>query len=224
MDMIPRIKGLFDSVFRERELWNKPCIVIGSAPNPTPPKSIPEDAVLICINMSGWSAKRMGLRSPDITILAGNKLTLEERAAERTLLAGLKTKEVLYVHKKIYVPLEKAKKILKDLEYSYEKFTLIEKKKHAIIEDVLGTKLDKTYDAKVSNGVFAVCYALYMGASEVILSGISLASTGHNYDVPHRDNLHIHGDGDAFKLLIEKGYLLKTTEAALAKETGMELV
>jgi len=200
-------------------------VVLGSSPVPHPAPL--DGADLICVNSSGFVARDLGLPEPELTVLAGFKLIYPNRQEDRDALRGLKTKCLLLITYLLPISLEEAEELLEKLGYRYDELKTIDFADRAhVIRSVTGTGLGEA-DApenRISNGVFAACYALYHGASEVILSGISLTLDGHFYMTRTRPRRHITTDTEALIAMRTRGWPVKTSEADVSQATGIPLV
>ena len=200
------------------------CLVLGSAPNPRLPARDTAGMTLVCINGSAWSARRLGLKTPDLTVMCHFRLFAEDMGPHRTAMHGLATRKLLIVPHANAQTFEAIRQVLAVLEFCYDRIVNFDKKRE-IIKAVTG--LDHgTGDpdtTKLSNGLFAACLAIHQGASEVILSGISLDSDGHNYLKLVRRRKHVVPDRTAIEVMLSRNLPVKTAEVGLAA-IGLELV
>ena len=183
---------------------------------------------LICVNSSGWCAKRLGLKTPDLTVLTYYKLFAQDTKEDLEAMRGLKTHKLLIVPYASADKFAKIKDILAKLDYRYEEIINYKDKVH-VIKEITGYNLGEgdPHTTKVSNGLFAVCLAFYNGAPEVIMAGISLTARGHNYYAERdsrRVRQHIMPDKKAIMAMRGRKLPVKTSEPGLAAETGIELV
>lgn len=207
--------------------WNLPCLVLGSAPNPQLPRRSLDGIHLLCVNSSGWSAKQRGLPIPRLTVLGGFKLTKPDREIDRQALRGLRTQQLLLLTHLLKLTLAEAKEKLAQLDYQYVNMKTMNYARRArMIEAVTGEKLGRgdNETSKISNGLFTACLALYEGAPEVILSGISLTSDELSYAQIKGRRRHILPDKEALIAMRDRQLPIKTSEPELAKITGIELV
>ena len=94
-----------------------------------------------------------------------------------------------------------------------------------IVKQITGADLaTQSRDRKISTGLFAVCFALYRGASEVILSGISFSAVGYEYSQLPKERRHVLPDQTAIAKLLDAKFPIKTSEKALSAETDLPLV
>jgi hypothetical protein len=203
--------------------FRHPCVVLGSAPDPSVP---PGPYHLICVNSSGYAARALGLPEPDVTVLAGFKLIHPNREEDRQALRGLRTRTLLLVTYLLPVPLAEAERMLAELDFRYERLETVDFDGRArVIEGVTGSPLgsEAAPESRVSNGIFAACYALQAGAPCVVLCGISLTSGGHFYSDRGRPRRHIASDTAALVALQARGWPVQTTDAGMARATGMPL-
>ena len=105
-------------------------LVLGSAPDPTLPSSC-AGSTLVCVNGSGWSARRLGIPRPDLTIMPGSILNEESSAETREALCGLRRATLVYVT--IGATIKEARSILSGLDYGYERLQLMSPRRKARI-------------------------------------------------------------------------------------------
>ena len=207
---------------------NLPGLILGSAPDPHLPKIKLDKVNLICVNSSGWSARRLGLQIPDLTVLLRHKLLAQDTREDLKAMKSLKTHKLLVVPHASLIKFSKIKDVLTQLDYQYNEIINCKDKVH-VIKAITGENLGEgdPHVTKVSNGLFAVCLALFYGAPEVIMTGFSLTASGHNYYAErdkHRPRQHILPDKKAILAMRDRGLKIKTSEPDLARETGIELV
>lgn len=206
---------------------NQPFIVLGSAPNPTLVDGQLKGAKLVCVNASGYCAAKLGLPTPDLTVMSGymvQKTTDTVKATTRESIRNLKTTELVWIERG--VSFADAKGRLAGLDYKYEKLKLINHQQRSrIISAVTGKNLgEESGDKKISTGLFAVSLAFYRGASQVVLTGISLNTGGYEYFSTDQPRKHIAADKQVISAMKRLGLPIKTSEPSLAIETGIELV
>lgn len=196
---------------------DRTCLLLGSAPDPHIPKL--ENFDLLCINCSGVVAKEFGLQDPKVTLMGAFKLVVPKNEVDRRILKGLRTENLVLIRHRLPVSTELATQLLVMLDYSYGKLLRLGFWDRAhIIEKITGEKL------LVSNGVFAACYAFYVGAPELILAGFSLTQDGHYYCDQNRRRYHADPDLAALKAMKERGWNIKTTEPELSELTSIPLL
>lgn len=205
---------------------SRSCLVLGSAPDPCVVFS--DDMDLICVNSSGYVARALGLPRPALTVLGGFKLQVPNLEEDRQAMRGLRTKTLLLITN--YAgdwTLDRARTSLDAFDYQYDELVAINAdERAAIVQAVTGERLageDSEY-RKVTNGLFAACYAFHTHAPKVTLSGISFARAGHYYSDQNRPRQQIGADRDAVHALLARGYPLYTSEPELAGVTEIPLV
>lgn len=201
----------------------RPCVVLGSAPQPHVPSGAFD---VMCVNSSGYAARDLGLPEPAITVLAGFKLIYPNREEDRQALRGLRTKTLLLVDYLLPLSPAETAQLLADLDFRYERLETVDFHGRArVIESATGLPLasDAAPELRVSNGIFATCHALQLGAPAVIVSGFSLTLNGHFYSQRGRPRRHIGPDTTALQALRERGWPLYTTETDIADATGIPL-
>lgn len=219
VDSIETGFNLFLGLFlkKGRVKLTRPCMVLGSSPDPHPVHM--ENFDLICVNCSGYIAKDWGLPDPKVTLLGAFKLVVPKNEVDRRVLKGLRTETLVFIRHRLPVSKALATVLLDMLEYRYTEFLRLGFWDRAyMITKVVGKRLP------VSNGVFAVCYALYNGAPEVVLVGFSLTKDGHYYPDQNRPRGHIPADLEALIAICERGWNIKTSEPELSELTGIPLV
>lgn len=209
---------------------NLPCVVLGSAPNPHPPRTLKGKYNLVCVNCSGHIAKEYNLGDPVLTISWVGLLLFEKNKIHRVLLKDLITDKLIILvnHKKFKISKKEVKERLSSVGYQYNHIKIIDiEQREDIVASIIGKENEASKEAcKVSTGLFAVCYALYHGISDVIISGISISKPGHAYSNENYPKWvgHIFADREALVKMRKKRLPVKTTESELAEETGLELV
>ncbi|WP_110667979.1 hypothetical protein [Salinicola halophilus] len=206
------------------DLVDRNCLILGSAPEPVMP-SPRRYSRCVCINGSPWVAARHGL-VPDLTVIAGYTTRVEREVSSQSLerLRGLRTSRLLFVT--AGNEFEAGSAVLRERGFesgsSYAADPLM---RAAILEDTLrgsDSGLGKR-DDRVSNGLFAVVLALWLGARKVTLAGFSLAG-GHSYIGEETPRFHVDGDVACLKLLAHRyGSRVTTTNPTLAAEIGLQL-
>ncbi|MEM8504667.1 MAG: hypothetical protein AAF716_16110 [Cyanobacteria bacterium P01_D01_bin.1] len=188
------------------------------------------------MNASGVVASQSRLPVPDVTIMSGYMAAPPKNDVEkttRTAIRGLKTKELVWIDRGC--TFADAEVRLRDLNYGYETATVFTHEQRAqIVLQITGADLaTQSRDRKISTGLFAVCFALYQGASEVILSGISLSTGGYEYsrrpslgpkDLRSKERKHVLPDQTAIAKLLDAKLPVKTSEKALSDLTGLPFV
>jgi len=174
---------------------------------------------LICVNSSGFVAKELGLPDPKVTLLGAFKLVVPKNEEDRRALHGLRTEYLILIRHRLPVSRLLAESLLGMLHYHYKQFLTVGFwDRSYMIQKVTGK------DLRVSNGIFAACYALYNGAPEIILSGFSLTMHGHYYSDQNRRRKCGNADLAALSAMRERGWAVKTSEPELAELTGLPLV
>ena len=75
---------------------------------------------------------------------------------------------------------------------------------------------------KPSTGIAALCYGLFLGVPEIVLSGFSFARAGHSYDTLARPRMQIAEDRYALEMLRDDPRVA-TSEPELAADLGLRL-
>ena len=199
--MISSLKNLSSKV------KNKNVLILGSAPTSNIPKEYSNQWILICINASGYIAKKKKLANPDITLMTIRAVInrdLSNLEAQYNL-KGLKTDVVIlrYVKNnliKIIYRLFLVKKFFKANDFTYNSFYKFPPKVwKPIINEIMGE--DSHMANNISTGVFAILLAYSLGASRVYSSGINPKQDGHAYSKYNLKRSHKLQDVKVLKFL-----------------------
>lgn len=203
------------------------CLVLGSAPDPTLPSRRTPGQVLLCVNCAGYSASRIDLPPPDVTFLRTKKLIAPEKDADRRALRGLLTRHlVLVLGTDRGTPIPVYEEILRGMDYRWESLLALASSERAtIVRGVAMAALGRgpRDETKASSGIAAVCLALFLGSTDIVLSGFSLDSDGLSYGDGAHPRHHVKPDRDALDALRRAGFQLRTSEPRLAQTTGVPL-
>lgn len=207
------------------ERFDGPVLVVGSAPVSNKPVDFDESFKVITINGSQTVTKGWGIEAPDVTLVQFNQIegTNTNAVEVRRVLNGERTK-MLYVllWRKERERLEEG---LRSFNYSYDKLEIVDRyKRMALLDRVGGVKCSELgADDKCSNGINAVLFAIYNGATEVIITGINPDSGGHVYNQENLTRLHVRKDREVLERLLERGYPVFTTDPAVSQSIGLSL-
>lgn len=210
-----------------REFSGRRCIVIGSAPDAAIVSPSADDRV-ICVNASGWLAKRAGIASSTLTVLPGRSLANDNpvRSALAKAIEGLKTDWLLFVE--VALSQSEAENVLNEAGMDFGRISTIDPLERAAIlgeawrEEIAlgpGTKTDD----KPSTGIFGASVAIWAGASELVLCGFSLQG-GHAYINGETPRAHVKGDRQFFSLARRLDCRISTTSEILSREFGIPFV
>lgn len=206
------------------DLAGQDCLILGSAPEPVMPGAR-RYSKCVCINGSPWMAARHGI-VPDLTVVAGYTTLVEREVSRQSLgrLRGIGTRRLLFVT--AGNEFEAGREVLRRHDFRSDSSHAVDPLiRAAVIEEVLeGSDLGLgKRDDRVSNGIFAVVLALWLGARKVTLAGFSLAG-GHSYIDQETPRFHIGGDMACLTMLARRyGSRVTTTNSILATETGLQL-
>lgn len=207
------------------ERFDGPVLVVGSAPVSNKPVDLDESFKVITINGSQTVTKGWGIAAPDVTLVQFNQIegTNTNAIEVRRVLNGERTK-MLYVllWRKERERLEEG---LRKFNYGYGKLEIVDRyKRMALLDRVGGVKCSELgADDKCSNGINAVLFAIYNGATEVIITGINPDSGGHVYNTENLTRLHVRKDREVLERLLERGYPVFTTDPAVSESIGLPL-
>ncbi|MBB3607147.1 membrane-anchored protein [Rhizobium sp. BK602] len=207
------------------EPFRGPVLVVGSAPVSHKPVDFDETFRVITINGSQVVTKAWGIEAPDVALVQFNQIegTNTNAVEVRRVLNGERAK-MLYVllWRKERQRLEDG---LKAFNYRYDKLEIVDRyKRMALLDRVGGVKCSELgADDKCSNGINAVLFALYNGATAVIITGINPDSGGHVYNQENLTRLHVRKDREVLLRLIERGYPVFTSDPAVSQSVGLPL-
>ncbi|TXI10857.1 MAG: membrane-anchored protein [Rhizobium sp.] len=202
-----------------------PVVVVGSAPVSNKPAGFDETFRVITINGSQVVTKSWGVEVPDVALVQFNQIegTNTNAVEVRRVLSGERAK-MLYVllWRKEFRRLEEG---LRAFDYGYDKLEIVDRyRRMALLDRVGGVKCSELgADDKCSNGINAILFALYNGATEVIITGINPDSGGHVYNTENLARLHVRKDREILERLIERGYPVFTADPAVSKSIGLPI-
>lgn len=198
---------------RPHGLLERPWFILASGPDPTIPRDIADRALLVCINNAPATAARIGLGSPSLTFRNSNK--------EWKSVAGCRLPLVLWMSNKIgmevlWTKLFEARGIAGEIRAMHKDV------REEVTRQYLGSRLDGVGAMhKPSTGIFSVIYGLFVGAPEIILGGVTLSQDGYSYGTLPGIQKHRDEDYVAMQIIAERFPLVRTTEAEVAKGTGI---
>jgi len=89
---------------------------------------------------------------------------------------------------------------------------------------VLGNDLSHIGDKhKPSTGLYAVIYGVFVGAPEIVVSGISVVTEGYSHSAAPGVQLHRAEDLFALRHFAQTTSAVRTTEIEVAASTGLPL-
>ena len=196
-------------------LLDCPWLIFGSAPDPTLPSPLPEKLVRCDINNAGRKAQELGLGRADLTLRARKKSWSEHTEIDTRGLLWISDRHPAFLRLKL---LTKPHRHIGSIQ------NLRAEDRQMIVETVSGMRLDDIGDlGKVTNGVAAICYALFFNIPQIIISGIALDRAGHSYDNLSRKRLQTEEDAAVLSALASRPELV-TSEADLAAQTGIKQI
>ncbi|MGV1789376.1 membrane-anchored protein [Rhizobium sp. A37_96] len=207
------------------ERFNGPVVVVGSAPISNKPVGYDGTFRVITINGSQVVTKGWGIEAPDVTLLQFNQIegTNTNAVEVRRVLNGERAR-MLYVllWRKEFQRLQDG---LEAFNYRYDKLEIVDRyRRMALLDRVGGVKCSEIgADDKCSNGINAVLFALYNGATEVIITGINPDSGGHVYNRENLARSHVRKDREILERLIERGYPVFTADPGVSQSIGLPL-
>jgi hypothetical protein len=206
--------------------FDGPVLVVGSAPISHKPSDFDETFRVVTINGSQAVTKSWGIDVPDVTFVQFNQIegTNTNAVEVRRVLSGQRTRSlfILLWPKKERERLESG---LRAFNYQSDTLKIVDRyQRMALLDRVVGWKsLEMDADSKVSNGINAVLFALYNGATAVIITGINPNSGGHAYNQVNLARLHVKMDRDVLVKLMRQGYPIFTTDPSVSESVGLPL-
>ncbi|WP_026613681.1 hypothetical protein [Ensifer aridi] len=203
-----------------------PVVVVGSAPISHMPAGLDDSFTIISVNGSQSVISKWGIDAPDITMMMFNQVegTTPNAVEVRRVLRGQRT-GTLYVLLWRKDDRERLVKGLRAFDYQYDQLHIVDRyERMALLDRVAGLQsLEMDADSKCSNGMNAVLFALYHGASAVIITGINPNSSGHAYNATGLARLHVHMDKFIISKLIGEGRPIFTADPTVSEELGIPL-
>lgn len=196
-------------------ILNRPWLILGSAPSPTIPPDLIGHCARVDVNNAGKTAKALGLPPADLTFRKRRK-SWEEHPHVRTRgLLWLHNKPLWWMHLEL----------LAKPHVRYKSLMRATKPEREAIVDLVsgGLPADIGEVGKVTNGVAALCYALFTGVPSVTLAGLSITKMGHSYDDKGKIRRQIAEDTFLLTRLRGRGNVF-TTEVDLSEHIGLPLV
>ena len=197
------------------EILDRPWLVLGSAPNPTLPSDIVAHCARMDVNNAGKTANMLGLPAADLTFRKRKK-SWEEHP-------DVRTRGLLWLHTRpLWVM--RLKLLMKPSVRYRSLMRATKEEREAIVEHMCGgMPKDIGETGHVTNGVAALCYALFMGVPSVTLAGFSLTVMGHSYNEKGNTRRQIAEDAYVLSKLRERPDVF-TTEEGLSASIGIRHV
>ncbi|MGE7368819.1 membrane-anchored protein [Neorhizobium sp. NPDC001467] len=205
---------------------NGPVVVLGSAPTSHKPAGMDSSYALFTVNASQFNAKDWGRDEPDVTFMMFHQIegTTTNAREVRRVLSGRRTK-ALYVLLWRHDKVAQLRHGLAAFDYGYDRLITVDRyQRMALMDKVAGMpswELDA--DSKCSNGINAVLFALYHGASAVIITGINPGSMGHSYNSAGLKRMHVDMDRQVLVRLIQQGWPIYTADPEVSANVGIPL-
>jgi hypothetical protein len=196
-------------------ILDRPWLVLGSAPQPTLPADIVAHCARMDVNNAGKTAEILGLPPADLTFRKRKK-SWEEHP-------NVRTRGLLWLHTRPLWVMRLKLLTMPSVRYQSLKRATKEERE-AIVDHVCGGMPgDIGETGHVTNGVAALCYALFMGVPSVTLAGFSLTSMGHSYNDKGSTRRQIAEDTYVLQKLKDRADVF-TTEQGLADHIGIRRV
>lgn len=196
---------------RVRGLLNRPWLILGAAPDPTLSANLPDDVAYVYVKLSGRSAARRNMPGADLTFLP--------QKIDHAKLEGLSTGHILRMSRHLTLATA-ARRLLQDV--SIDECHLTNGERDRYILHTVGSLFGADgSEARPSNGIALVCFAIALGVPKIIMSGISLESNGHDYNREARRRKHVPQDLAALKVVSARFPQVVTTEDNLHRLAGV---
>lgn len=202
-----------------------PVLIVGSAPIAHKPTGFDDRFMVITINGSQVVTKNWGIAVPDITFVQSRQFDgMNKNACEvRRVLNGERTR-LLYALLWREGP-DKLNERLQSFNYKCDRIQIVNRyQRLALTRNLAGSHANELdAEAKFSNGIIAVLFAIQNKAPAIIISGINPDSSGHVYNDANLGRLHVKMDRDILVDLQQKGYPLFTADPEVAESIGLPL-
>lgn len=206
--------------------FSGPVLIVGSAPVSHKPADFDETFRVVTINGSQAVTQGWGIKAPDVTFVQFNQIegTNTNAVEVRRVLNGQRT-GTLFVLLWRKDDRERLEKGLRAFNYQPDTLTIVDRyERMALLDRVVGRKsFELNADSKCSNGINAVLFALYNGATAVIITGINPNSGGHAYNQVNLSRQHVQMDQEILMRLMQQGHPIFTTDPAVSETIGLPL-
>jgi hypothetical protein len=194
------------------------ALVLGSAPNAALTHDMLSNSTIVTANASQATLEQYGVSKPDFTFMRSN-MHIDSQVNNEALkaLSRKSTKHlILLEHRGEY---RKQILCLENIGYVYDNISFLSNLQMVgIIESgkiLIGRK------PKNSVGVKAICSSFYMGASRVVVAGISLRQIGHSYSESKLKRNHVEADRKTLRFMKTRGLEIISTDRSLSDATGL---
>ncbi len=187
--------------------------MLGSAPEPTVPATLPDRTVYAYIKFAGRSARMHGLPPADITLLTRWKEL--QRAARLDLKSILRLRPAVTYRGQL-------NRLLGRSTMAEAELTSAERDTYMLA--VLGTLFgDVGEEKRPSNGIAMICFALAHGVEQIVIAGLSFDVSGHEYERSNSPRRHAAEDRAALQEIARRYPLVATTEVSVHQATDLPL-
>jgi hypothetical protein len=195
-----------------------PALVLASGPGAAVPSDFNERWTLATVNGSQAVAARLGLGSPDVTLM-GTSILRNKDAQE--VLRGKRTGTLICVRDKKHR--DPARIRLAFLKYSYSGFFFLTRQERLrLLSEMVGESVASP--ARPSNGVILALLALHLGCEKVIMTGFSLTKDGHAYNNKGCVRGHKEQDRHILGKVVQRKLPIFTNQPDFSAESGIPLV
>lgn len=195
-------------------LLRRPWVLLGGAPDPAMPDALRASHARVDINNSGLAAKRFGWGPADLSV----RRPVESWA----VFPDIEARAMLW-----FSPRPRWRQRWKLLRQRKARIgalvSMHPDDREAVNLAMIGPEMIGIGElGKPSTGIAALCYGLFLGVPEIVLSGFSFARAGHSYDTLARPRMQIAEDRYALETLRDDPRVA-TSEPELAADLGLRL-
>ncbi|MCE7028117.1 hypothetical protein [Jiella avicenniae] len=213
------VSSAFRHTVRANQRWldihglaRRPWFVLGSAPSPTMPQKLPEDTVFAYVKFAGRSAKKHGLPDGDITLAT---------SWDEARWSDLQLSLVLRVRNKSSWRVFFSRMASKPSDRECD---LLSHERDDYVLQAMGSRFREVGEhVRPSSALTMIAFALVHDIPEIIIAGISLDQTGHEYNDLNLQRKHGAEDRAALQAAASRHHHVSTTEPRLAAATGIPL-
>lgn len=197
---------------KRHNLLGRPWFVLCSAPQPSIPRTLPDNTVYAYVKFAGRSASKLGLPVADITLATWWKAEREK---------DIKLNAVLRVRPK----LDLAGRLKRLVGPSVGKQSdVLGQERDDYVLQTLGSRFRGVGDhVRPSMGITMIAFALAHDIPEIIVAGMSFERSGHEYNPSGSVRKHVAEDRAALRIIAERYPQVKTTEPSLSEDSGIPL-
>ncbi|MBO0664540.1 hypothetical protein LQ948_18500 [Jiella sp. MQZ9-1] len=193
-------------------LGGHPWFILGSAPNPSMPETLPEDCIHAYVKFAGRGAKRHGFPDADVTLATSwDEARWADLNISRVLRVRNKSSWKVFAKRLKVKPSDNECDLL-----SHERDDYVLKAMRSRFRGV-------GEHVRPSSALTMIAFAIVHQIPEIIITGISLDQTGHEYNDLNSQRKHAPEDRAALEAVAAFHPHVSTTESSLAAATGLPL-